>query len=128
MKKQVLIVCLSLLSLGAFAQGTWVSQASNFGPVSSGVRYISPVDTNVLWICAYDGSGGGADRQDFSRTLNGGTQWTSGTVPVSATYDWSMICGVTADTAFAVFYDPTAATGGGIWRTADGGATWTQCA
>ncbi|MFM9051353.1 MAG: T9SS type A sorting domain-containing protein [Bacteroidota bacterium] len=127
MKKQLLSICFALFAAGVFAQGTWVSQATNFAPVSSGVRYISPVDTNVLWICAYDGSGGGADRRDYSRTLDGGQQWTAATVPVSNTYDWSMIHGVSADTAFAVFYDPTAATGGGIWRTTDAGATWTQC-
>jgi hypothetical protein len=80
-----------------------------------------------VWICAYDGSGGGANRQDFSRTTDGGATWTSGTIPVPASYDWSMIHGVSADTAFAVFYDANATTGGGIWRTVDGGATWTQC-
>ena len=127
MKKQVLTALLSLIGAGAFSQAaTWVSQASGFTAASSGVRYISAVDTNVLWISSYDGSGGGANRQDFSRTVNGGVLWTAGTTGAPASYDWSMICGVNADTAFAVFYDAVAGSGGGIYRTADGGATWQQ--
>jgi hypothetical protein len=127
MKKPVLIALLTLLGTEAFSQvATWVSQATGFTPVSSGVRYVSPVDSNVLWISSYDGSGGGANRQDFSRTVNGGQLWTAGTTGAPASYDWSMIYGVTADSAFAVFYDAVAGSGGGIYRTADGGATWQQ--
>lgn len=128
MKKQLLTVLLALICVSGFAQtAVWIEQNSGFVPVSSGVRYVSTVDSNIVWICAYDGSGGGANRQDFSRTIDGGLTWTSGTIPVPASYDWSMIHGVSADTAFAVFYDANATTGGGIWRTVDGGATWTQC-
>jgi len=126
MKRLLLAACALLATLGATAQGIWVSQATNFTPVSSGVRYISAVDTNVVWICSYDGSGGGASRQDFSRTVDGGATWTAGTVPCPTSHDWSMINAVSADSAWAVFYNATAGSGGGIWRTADGGANWTQ--
>lgn len=127
MKKQVLTLLLSMIGIGAFSQtASWVSQASNFTPVSSGVRYVSAVDSNVVWICSYDGSGGGANRQDFSRTTNGGALWTAGTTGAPTNYDWSMIYGVNADTAFAMYFDAVAGSGGGIWRTTDGGATWTQ--
>ena len=127
MKKQLLLAALLLFTTGAFAQGgAWTSQATGFTPVSSGVRYVSAVDTNVLWICSYDGSGGGANRQDFSHTSNGGANWTAGTTPAPTNYDWSMIAGVNADSAFAMFFDATAGAGGAIYRTADGGASWTQ--
>lgn len=127
MKKQILTVLLSLLGVGAFAQtATWVSQATGFTPVSSGVRYVSAADSNVVWISSYDGSGGGANRQDFSRTVNGGLNWTAGNTGAPANYDWSMIFGVNADTAFSVFFNAVAGSGGAIYRTADGGATWQQ--
>jgi photosystem II stability/assembly factor-like uncharacterized protein len=127
MKKQLLFAAFLLFATGAIAQGgAWVSQATGFTPVSSGVRYVSPVDTNVLWICSYDGSGGGADRQDFSRTVDGGANWTAGVTPAPTTYDWSMIHGINADSAFAMFYDAVAGSGGAVYRTADGGASWTQ--
>ena len=121
MKKQLLTALLSLAGFAAFSQAaSWVSQATGFTPVSSGVRYVSAVDSNVVWIGSYDGSGGGANRQDFSRTVNGGTTWTAGTVnvggvPIATDHDWSMICGVNADTAFAMFYNATVGSGGGIW-------------
>ncbi|MBK7850972.1 MAG: T9SS type A sorting domain-containing protein [Bacteroidetes bacterium] len=125
MKRQLLIAALFLVSLGASAQYTWLSQSTGLIPVSSGVRYISVVDSNIAWISTYDGSGGGANRSDFSRTTDG-SSWTAGNVPLSADYDWSMIFGLNADTAWAMFYDATAGAGGGIWKTTDGGANWTQ--
>jgi hypothetical protein len=126
MKRLLLAACSLLFALGASAQGIWVSQATNFTPDTTGVRFVSAVDSNVVWICSYDGSGRAANRQDFSRTIDGGTTWVVGTVPAPASHDWSMIEAVSADSAWAVFYDADAGSGGGIWRTSDGGASWTQ--
>ncbi|MBL7923146.1 MAG: T9SS type A sorting domain-containing protein [Bacteroidia bacterium] len=127
MKKLLLFALIVLGCVNVNAQGTWVSQATNFTDVSSGVRYVSAVDTNVVWICSYDGSGGGASRTDFSRTIDGGTTWTAANVTgVPATHDWSMIFGLDSNTAWSVFYNAVAGSGGGIWKTTDGGATWAQ--
>ena len=128
MKKQLLLAALLLGSFGVFAQtGMWVSQATNFTPVSSGVRNVICADTNTVWIAAYDGSGGGANRQDCSHTSDGGATWTATTVTgVPTSHDWSMVFGTDADHAWAVFYNATAGSGGGIWATTDGGATWNQ--
>lgn len=125
-RKLLFIASLLLVSLGVNAQIVWVSQATNFADVSSGVRYASPVDSNIVWICSYDGSGGGANRQDYSRTVNGGTTWVAGNVPCPTSYDWSMIHGVSADTAFAMFFNGVAGSGGGMWRTVNGGTSWSQ--
>lgn len=126
MKKLLLFALTVLGGLAVNAQGTWVSQATGFADVSSGVRYVSAVDTNVVWICSYDGSGGGASRTDFSRTTDGGNTWTAGQTGAPSTYDWSMIFGLDANTAWAVYYDAVAGAGGGIYKTSDGGATWSQ--
>lgn len=125
MKRQLLIAALFLVSLGASAQYVWLSQSTGLIPTSSGVRYVSVVDTNTAWICSYDGSGGAANRTDFSRTTDGNT-WTAGNVPLSTDYDWSMIFGLNADTAWSMFFDATAGAGGGIWKTTDGGQNWVQ--
>ena len=126
MKKLLLSGLILLSSIFVNAQGIWVSQASNFTDLSSGVRNISAVDTNVVWISSYDGSGGGGSRQDFSRTTDGGATWVAGVTGAPATYDWSMISATDADHAWACYYDAAAVSGGGIWHTSDGGATWAQ--
>lgn len=126
MKKVLLFIAFAFISIGAYAQATWISQATGFTPISSGVRNVCAVDTNVVWISSYDGSGGGANRQDYSRTIDGGLTWTAGTTGAPATHDWSMIFATDADHAWAVYWNFAVGTGGGIWHTSDGGATWNQ--
>ena len=126
MKKQLLIIASMLFSVGAYSQATWVSQATGFVDVSTGVRNVSAPDANNVWIATYDGSGGAANRTDFSRTTDGGATWTPGTIPAPAGYNWSMIFGLDAMNAWAMYYDAVVGTGGGIWHTSDGGATWAQ--
>jgi photosystem II stability/assembly factor-like uncharacterized protein len=127
-KMKKILCFISLISFGfaVNAQYAWVSQATGFTPVSTGVRNVSVVDANVVWIASYDGSGGNANRSDFSRTLDGGLNWAAGTVPVPASYNWSMIHAHNADTAWAMFYDAVANAKGGIYITTDGGASWAQ--
>ncbi len=115
-----------MVNLTVNAQGTWVEQATGFVPVSSGVTYASVVDSSIVWIAAYDGADTSVKRRDFSRTIDGGMNWVPGAVPAPATYEWCMIYGLNADTAWAVMYDAAAVTGGGIWKTMDGGLSWAQ--
>lgn len=126
MKKQLLFAALCLFSAGAFAQGVWVPQNTGFVPVSSGVNQVCAVDANVVWITAYDGSGGSANRRDFSRTIDGGANWVAGTVSAPTSHNWSMLHAIDANTCWAMFYNATAGNRGGIWKTTDGGATWAQ--
>ncbi len=125
MKKHLLTISALCLTVASFAQ--WTSQATGFSAVSRGVRDVSAVDANTVWIATYDGSGSLAKVQDFSKTTDGGTTWTPGTVTTpNASYEWSCISAVNGTTAWACFYDGGAGVGGGIFKTTDGGATWTQ--
>ncbi|MBK9048295.1 MAG: T9SS type A sorting domain-containing protein [Bacteroidetes bacterium] len=127
MKKQLLAVAVSCLSVfGVQAQGTWVPQATGFPNTSTGVFNISVCDANTVWISSYDGAGTAANLRDFSVTIDGGSTWIPGVVPAPAGHAWSMIHGLDATTAWAIFYNATAGTGGGIWKTTDGGVTWNQ--
>lgn len=100
-----------------------LEQASGFTAASRGIRCISAVDANTAWASAYDGSGGTAEIQEFTRTTNGGTTWTPGTIGGVSGYGISMIFGIDTNTAYAPAWGPSG--GGKIQKTTNGGATWT---
>ncbi len=126
MKKILLFIALFFAGFAIQAQYVWVPQATGFADVSSGVFNVSAVDSNVVWISSYDGSGAAATRNDYSRTVDGGQTWVPGTTGCPSNYAWSMIHAYNADTAWAMYYNATAGAGGGIFFTGDGGSTWTQ--
>jgi len=128
MKKLLLIITMFLAYLGSNAQGVWLPQATAFTDVSSGLRDIEVVDTSVVWAISYDGSGIGLPRQDYTRTVDGGTNWATGSVPVPSIWDWAHLDAISADTAWAVFFNTAVAPVGlgQIWHTTDGGANWVQ--
>ncbi len=127
MKKSLLITLFAFLTLSGFSQqGVWLSQATGFNPTSSGIRNISVVDTNTVWLSPYDGSGGGNPRQDFSMTKNGGTNWMAGTIPTTTSWDWGMIDGLDSNKAWGIFFSAVTLNLGQIWHTSNGGMNWTQ--
>jgi hypothetical protein len=129
MKKLLLIPSL-ILSLGAFAQqyqGHWITKAAGWIPGSSGVREIYAVDTNVIWMIAYDGdpNTGGILRNDYSKSVDGGNTWTVGYTPANTgSFDWASLAAINADTAWAVSFNSVFKNSGLIWRTYNGGTTW----
>lgn len=127
MIKKLLLSSLMLAGLSASAQ-SWTMQ--NVGFVSAGAYPfdISVPDANTAWCIAYDGSGGGANLQEFSRTTDGGNTWTAGLVTTGTNLAFSCISAIDADTAYAMMYDAVAGAGGGIFKTTDGGSNWNQIA
>ncbi len=112
-----------LVSMSVKAQ--WMPQATGFPQPSVGINYISAVNQNVLWAIGYDGSGGTALMQSFTKTTDGGTTWTAGTISGFTTYEPSMICAIDANTAWVPLFTSNSL-GGVLVKTTDGGATWTQ--
>lgn len=107
--------------------GAWIEQASAFSTANRGINYISIVDQDIVWATAYDGSGGGANVQQFTKTTNGGNTWTPGNINIgNANLGISMVHGISATTAWVVAYPTAGGQIGGIWKTTNGGTTWTQ--
>ncbi len=100
-----------------------VKKYSAFPNKSEYPGYIDGVDENVAWAIGRDGSGDGNDFTNFTRTINGGNDWTGAVISTDATA-FSMICGINADTAYI------SAWGSGsknhVLRTYDGGNNWTS--
>jgi photosystem II stability/assembly factor-like uncharacterized protein len=107
--------------------GVWISQNTSFANTSTGVRNISIVDEDVVWASGYDGSGSGANYQVYTRTSNGGSSWSSGNINLGDTnLGIAMINAVSSTTAWVVGYPTAAGQTGGIWKTTNGGSSWTR--
>ena len=107
--------------------GNWIVQNSGFSAANRGVHWISIVDQNVVWGTAYDGSGGNANVQQFTKTTDGGNTWTPGNINVgNAGLGISMVQGISSTTAWLAAYPNAAGQLGGIWKTTNGGSTWTK--
>lgn len=106
--------------------GLWIEQATGFSDASRGIRNISIVDENIVWACAYDGSGNDANIQEFTKTIDGGETWVSGNINVgNTTLGIAMIHGIDAMTAYAVAFIQSSGQQG-IFITTNGGADWTR--
>ncbi len=115
------------INVSVVPYGNWIVQNSSFSAASRGINWISIVDANTVWATAYDGSGGGANVQQFTKTTNGGTTWTQGNVNVGNTLlGISHVHALDANTAWAAVYPTGAGQTGGIWKTTNGGASWTR--
>lgn len=107
--------------------GNWIVQNSGFAQVSRGINHISIVDANTVWATAYDGSGAAANVQQFTKTTDGGNTWVPGNINVGNTgLGIAMIKAISTTTAWLAAFPNAAGQLGGIWKTTNGGATWTK--
>jgi hypothetical protein len=127
MKKLLLIFSL-VISINLNAQ-FWQSASTGQTSVSLNVSEISYVDANTFWITNGDGSAAAANTQKWAKTLDGGLTWTNGPINLGNTsLAVSDLSAVSATTCY-VLGSTNAASGaslGGVWKTADGGATWNR--
>lgn len=125
MKK--LLLSFSLIASFTAVNAQWTSQETGFTDASRGLSEIKIVDANTVWALAYDGSGLGANVQEFTRTTNGGTTWTAGVIDMdgNASLEINNISPVSGDTAWVSALVP--ADGNGVvYKTTDGGQVWSQ--
>ncbi|RYY93131.1 MAG: hypothetical protein EOO11_20255, partial [Chitinophagaceae bacterium] len=126
MKKQVLTAMTMLLLAGAEAQ--WQPQNAGFTSDTLGFYEISIPNRHTAWAVCYDGKGsaaGGRFIRNFTRTTNGGATWTPGIVSNDPGLQFSNISAIDENEAW-VAMNRRFNTGGGLFHTTDGGATWEQ--
>jgi len=103
----------------------WLIQDPGF-TVPKEIRHIHAVDADVVWITAHAGYGQQILSQVFSRTTDGGTTWTPGTITTEE-LSTSMIFALSDQIAFVPMYRSGAWTGQpGLFKTNDGGLNWTR--
>jgi photosystem II stability/assembly factor-like uncharacterized protein len=117
MNRLALAALLCLLAGPLFAQVS--SAQARIAPQESGVavrlRGISAVDANVAWASGREGT--------VLRTIDGGAHWQAMRVPGAQALDFRDVEGFDADTAVVLSIGPGDASR--IYRTGDGGRTWT---
>ncbi len=124
--KNFLLPIFAAASIGLGAQ-TWTQQNTGFPQPSTGANPVRIVDANTVWALGYDGSATAANFQTFSKTVNGGVSWTPGSINVgNPTYLVSDLTAVSGTTAWVTATPTAGGAGGGVWKTTDGGTTWTK--
>lgn len=124
MKKLLLF---SLLSVGFTSQAQWEENATGFSATSTGVNEIRYVDADNVWVSGYDGSGGGAQIRVWAKSADSGVTWTNGAINVGSTnLGIGAIMPLSASVAYTAAFPNTPTVQGGIWKTVDGGVTWTK--
>lgn len=125
MKKIILSIAAVLISSSSFSQ-YWGTQNSGFATASRGISGLEVFDANTVWAFAYNGISSTSNVQEFTKTSNGGTTWTAGSINIGNTsLRITNISGVNATTAWVGAFNSTSGMGG-VWKTSDGGATWTN--
>jgi len=105
----------------------WAEQASGFWDPSRGINFMHAVDENVAWAVGYDGSGSAIYETIFTHTSNGGELWEADIIFSDTGYGLGNICGLDANTAWAaVFSTDIQDENCGIYKTTDGGDSWTH--
>lgn len=127
MKTKLLILLLVIYST-AYSQ-FWTEFASKFPDPSRGINQFSIANNNVIWATGYDGSGANANIQELTKSVDGGETWTAMDIdlgPATGGLGISNIFALNENVAWVVAYPNTIFERGGIWKTVDGGTTWSK--
>lgn len=128
MKIQIITLVLSAALTSHVSGQFWTSQAADITGNSLFIGDISAVDENVAWAIASSFAGGfcGTPVRKFTRTTDGGATWESGSIPAPSQYTTWNICALDAQTAWVSTSHLFNGNNGRIYKTIDGGETWTH--
>lgn len=125
-----LLYTLLLVSIVSNAQN-WSIKATGFTTSSRSLNKISIANANVIWANAFDNSVPLNPKQnvkEITLSIDGGNTWTPKTVNLGADNTLlgiSSISAISDKIAWISVYPETGGTGG-IWKTIDGGTSWSK--
>ncbi len=119
------LLLMSLLPSIGFPQPTWEHQNLNFPP-NVAVASLSAVDDQVCWAAGLMKPANTLPYPGYSRTTDGGKTWVCDSIPGAEDGYLSQIVALDANSAYVAVYVVTASNSKGIYKTTDGGATWTR--
>jgi photosystem II stability/assembly factor-like uncharacterized protein len=119
MKKLLSIISIAFVLGSANAQSVSMCPLQTTGTNEAARLYAAP-QHDVLWI-GMDGNS-----KNFARTTDAGNTFSNGTIPELASRGIDCMAAIDGQTAWAGMQDFTGSNGSAIWKTVDGGSTWTR--
>jgi len=123
--KRILFSSLLLAIVTTQAQ-SWTAQNSAFPTAGTYPTILSLSDANTVWAVGADGSGLGAEYQQFSRTSDGGLTWTAGNIDVGGSANQIADLSAPSATTAYVAYITGGSAKGGVYKTTNGGTSWSK--
>ena len=106
-------------------ESAWDEQDTHFATQYRASYNIEIVDPQNVWFTTMNGTDGTVAR-DFGVTTDGGTTWVPKTFSYDADWMPGDISAINGTTAWTANYSSSANGKGGIFKTTDGGDTWTR--
>lgn len=128
MKKLFTLLLLLSMFITAYTQslGTWQSKGSGITAANRSMQGVSAVDSNIVWAITYDPTGASTSNE-FTRTVDGGATWISGTVTLPGEEFFILdIFALNKDTAWVGGGSGDPQSKGGLYKTMNGGETWVK--
>jgi photosystem II stability/assembly factor-like uncharacterized protein len=117
----------AFLSVAAMAQSPWILQRAPGLYQPAPMIWFSAVDSNICWGIKVSLADNSRQIPQIIRTTNGGSSWDTLAVPGGASgLEASNIAALDANTAWALMWDRSGATSGGVFKTTDAGIGWTR--
>jgi photosystem II stability/assembly factor-like uncharacterized protein len=124
MKKLLLFLLLSPFIM--LAQDFWTEVTPFSTNNNYSVNQISIANNNIVWVHGNDTTNFNSFEK-WSRSVDGGITWTEGNIDLGVSnVNVGSIHAVSATTAYVSVFSTISGVEGGVWITADSGATWTK--
>jgi hypothetical protein len=121
--KHPVFTCI-LLCLALSGKSQFVPQPLNYPGPGYWPYYISIVDPDHVWVGTFHESG--LPYSYSAKTTDGGNSWIFDSIPVPGAPGCVSICGWDANTCFHVYVDRNGNLDPSVWKTSDGGTTWSN--